>query len=49
MEEDELMDLLNDDLREKIVLYINGRNLQNLTFYDEFNIEFVSQLAFRMQ
>lgn len=39
----ELMILLNQDLKEQIVMYTNGSQLKNLTFITEFkDMEFFS-------
>jgi hypothetical protein len=48
IEEDELMKLLNTDLKDSIMMYINGYSLRQLTFINEFSIEFISQLTFKM-
>ena len=46
----ELMILLNQDLKEQIVMYTNGSQLKNLTFITEFkDMEFFSQLVFVMK
>lgn len=36
------MALLNQDLKDKIVLYMYGRYIQSITFKDEFTMEFIS-------
>ena len=42
--------LLNQDLKEQIVMYTNGQQLKNLTFVSEFkDMEFFSQLVFVMK
>lgn len=42
------MKLLNQDLREKLILYTNVKRLRNLSFCSMFSIEFISDLAFTM-
>ena len=46
IEEKEVYALLNDNLRDKITVCINGRILQNLQVFDSFSIEFLSKLTF---
>ena len=46
IEEDEVMSLLNDDLKNSITIYLNGRIIRNCEIFENFRIEFVSQLAF---
>ena len=46
IEEEEVMDLLNDDLKNSVTIHLNGNILKNCEIFDDFRIEFVSQLAF---
>ena len=46
IEEDEVMHLLNDDLRNNVTIHLKGRIIRNSELFDNFKIEFVSQLAF---
>ena len=46
IEQEEVDALLNDNLRDKITVYLNGRILNNIKLFDEFSIEFLSQLTF---
>lgn len=34
IEEEDVMKLLNQDLREKIILYTNAKQLRNLNFFN---------------
>lgn len=38
--------MLNDDLRDKITVYINGRILQNILIFDQFSLEFLAKVTF---
>lgn len=49
IDEKDVMSLLNQDLKDKIVMFMNGKYLQKLTFRDEFCIEFISQIVFEMR
>eukprot|EP00347_Sterkiella_histriomuscorum_P008075 403346469 len=49
IEEKELMDLLNDNLKGKITIYLNGQILQNIDILCQFPIEFLSNLTFIFQ
>jgi hypothetical protein len=46
IEETELLSLLNDNLRGKIIVYFNGRILQGIDVLGRFPIEFLSNLSF---
>jgi CRP-like cAMP-binding protein len=46
IEEQEVMDLLNDDLRSTLTLYANGRILQTVPILGIFPLEFLSRLTF---
>lgn len=42
IEERDVMNLLNQDLKDKVIMFMNGRYIQYLTFKDEFSMEFIS-------
>lgn len=46
VEESEVMDILNDGLRNKLTMEINGRLLNKFKVFNNFPIEFLSALAF---
>lgn len=46
IEENEVLSLLNINLRGKITVYLNGRILQNIHVLNKFPIEFLSNLSF---
>lgn len=46
IEENEVYALLNDNLRDKITVSINGRFLYNISVFDQFPIELLSKVAF---
>ncbi|CDW79507.1 UNKNOWN [Stylonychia lemnae] len=49
IEEEDVMNLLNEDLREKLILYTNAKSLRNLSFCNQFKLEFITDLAFQMK
>jgi hypothetical protein len=49
IEEKELMQMVNDDLRIKIKMYLNGKILESVDIFSEFPIEFLSNLTFVFQ
>ena len=38
--------MLNENLREKITVYLNGRILKSMKFFTPFGIDFLSELTF---
>jgi len=46
VEEQEVMDILNDGLRNKLTMEINGRLLNKFKVFKNYPIEFLSALAF---
>lgn len=46
IEENEVLNLLNDDLRNNVTIHLKGRIIRNCELFDNFKIEFVSQLVF---
>eukprot|EP00347_Sterkiella_histriomuscorum_P021932 403332268 len=46
IEEREVYGLLNENLRDKITLYLNGKILRNIQIFESFSIEFISRLTF---
>jgi hypothetical protein len=44
------MAMLNESLREKITVYLNGRILRSMKFFEgNFEIDFLSELTFYLQ
>lgn len=46
IEESEAMGFLNDDLRGKLTVYLNGKILKSVSVLSEFPLEFLSHLTF---
>ena len=46
IDEKEVMAMLNESLREKITVYLNGRILQGMPFMEAFGLDFLSELTF---
>jgi hypothetical protein len=46
IDEGEVFALLNENLKEKITVYLNGRILKNMKFFEEFGLDFLSELTF---
>lgn len=46
IEEKELMSLLNEDLKDKITIYLNGQILYRIAALSNFKLDFLSQLTF---
>ena len=46
IEENEVLTLLNDNLRGKIIVYFNGKILKSIEVLGSFPIEFLSNLSF---
>jgi CRP-like cAMP-binding protein len=46
IEESEVMELLNDDLRSTLTLYANGRAIQSVPILSIFPLDFLSQITF---
>ena len=46
IDEREVMAMLNESLREKITVYLNGRILQSMPFLEDFGLDFLSELTF---
>jgi CRP-like cAMP-binding protein len=46
IEEEEAMGFLNDDLRGKLTVYLNGKILKSVSVFSEFPLEFLSHLTF---
>lgn len=42
------MDLLNDDLKDRITIYLNGQILHRIKAFDSFKVDFKSQLTFAL-
>jgi hypothetical protein len=46
IEEKEVMAMMNESLKEKITVYLNGRILKNMKFFEPFGLDFLSDLTF---
>jgi len=46
IEEAEVFSLLNDNLKEKITVCMNGMVIQTIPFFEKFDMEFISELTF---
>jgi hypothetical protein len=49
IEETELLSLLNENLRGKIIVYFNGKILKSIDVLGNFPIDFLSNLSFILQ
>ena len=49
IEDEEVMYLLNDDLKRKITVYLNGRLLSKIEIINDFSLDFISQLTFKLR
>jgi hypothetical protein len=49
IEEEEVMDLVNKELRDKLTINLNGRILISIEVFEVFKLEFLSLLAFKME
>ena len=49
IDEKEVMALLNESLREKITVYLNGRILQRMNYFQSFGLDMLSELTFYFQ
>lgn len=49
IDEEEVRSLLNKDLLDKITVFLNGRLLASVEIFENFKIEFLSELAFLFQ
>ena len=46
IEEQEVMEILNENLRDKLILYLNGRILKDIKVFEDFDLEFLSEITF---
>lgn len=46
IEEKEVMEILNENLRDKLTLYLNGRILKDIKVFEDFDLEFLSEITF---
>lgn len=46
IEEQEVMEILNENLRDKLTLYLNGRILKDIKVFEDFDLEFLSEITF---
>ncbi|CDW85756.1 UNKNOWN [Stylonychia lemnae] len=49
IEEEEVFEMLNQDLRERITVCMNGFILQTIPFFENFEMEFTSELTFNLR
>lgn len=49
IDEKEVMAMLNENLREKLTVYLNGRILQRMVFLEPFGLDMLSELTFYFQ
>lgn len=40
------MEILNDNLRQKLILYLNGWILKDIPLFESFELEFLSEMTF---
>ena len=45
----EVMALLNENLREQITVYLNGRILKSWKFLEDFDLDYLSEVAFKFK
>ena len=46
IEEKDVMKILNENLRDKLTLYLNGRILKDIKVFEDFDLEFLSEITF---
>lgn len=46
IEEEEVYSFLNDDLKSRITVFMNGKILQSVNVFSEFPLDFLSNLTF---
>lgn len=46
IEEKDVMNILNENLRDKLTLYLNGRILKDIKVFEDFDIEFLYEITF---
>jgi hypothetical protein len=49
IDEKEVMAMLNESLREKITVYLNGRILQKMKYFQTFGLDMLSEITFYFQ
>ena len=49
IEEKEVFSMLNDNLSEKITVYLNGRILNSIRCFETFQLDFLSELCFNFR
>lgn len=49
IEQEQVFGLLNENLKEKITVCMNGIVLQTIPFFESFNMEFVSEMTFHLR
>jgi len=48
LEENEVLDLLNDNLREQVIAYLNGRVLKDWKAFNSFDMVLISEITFML-
>lgn len=48
LEEGEILGMLNDTLRENVIVYLNGRIIQSSTVFKHFSMLFLSEITFKL-
>ena len=48
LQEGEVLEMLNDTLRDQVIVYLNGRQLQNSAVFTHFSMLFLSEITFKM-
>ena len=41
--------MLNDNLRDQVIVYLNGRILQNSTIFKHFSMNLLSEITFKLE
>ena len=49
LDEREVLEMLNDGLRDQVIVYLNGRILQNCTVFKHFSMNLLSELTFLLE
>ena len=49
LEEKEILSMLNENLREQITVYLNGTILRNMKFLEDFDLDYLSEVAFKFK
>ena len=49
LEESEALEMLNDNLRDQVIAYLNGNMLNKSGVFQAFNVMLLSQIAFKLR